>query len=109
MNLVSSSNTTFSSTKRNKARFNYEEHKQFYKKCRNHYKQAIKITIYNKGKEDPECLKLENKLAELDYDYSLLDQAEKEAREVTKRIIAEKHSEGAKSYLLLAKIALAKG
>jgi len=42
-------------------------------------------------------------------DYSLLKLAEEESLSVTKRKVAESHSEGAKSFLLLAKIGLARG
>ena len=52
---------------------------------------------------------VENKLAELDFDFSLLKLAEEEAGAVSKRLLAERSTEGAKSYLLLSRIAVARG
>ena len=58
--------------KQNVKHFNYEEHRSIYKSCRGSYREAIDSILLHKGKEHPECLRVENKLAQLDMDYSLL-------------------------------------
>lgn len=58
--------------KRPKKPFDYDKHKKEYKKCRFSYHQALDIRLYHKGKEHPQFIKTENKLAELNVEFSLL-------------------------------------
>ena len=64
--------STSSKNKKTIQHFNYDEHRSIYKSCRGSYKEAIDSILLHKGKEHPECLRVENKLAQLDMDFSLL-------------------------------------
>lgn len=54
-------------------------------------------------------LAINNQLATLDYDFSLLKQAEDRTKKSVALLGTTTNPEGAKCYILLAKIALAKG
>lgn len=89
-------------------RFDYEEHKLMYKKCRGALLEAADQLAFHKGAAHRRTLAVFNQLATLDYDFSLLKQAEEKIKPSSK-LEGEGGSEGAKCHILLAKIALAKG
>lgn len=43
-----------------------------YNKCKSSFSEAANNIAYNKGSENSEYLQINNNIAELDYDYSLL-------------------------------------
>jgi hypothetical protein len=48
--------------------------------------------VYNKGGSHPEVLQVSNQMAELDYDYSLLKQAETTTTNIASHHISNFHS-----------------
>lgn len=90
-------------------RYNYEQAEDQRVKCKNNFKEAAENIAYNYGKEHPEYLAVRNKMSELDLDYSRLGQSERLLKETSKFKLVNFHSEGARCYLLLTKISLAKG
>jgi hypothetical protein len=79
-----------------------------YKKCRISLLEAADNFTFLKGKSHHRTMAVNNQIATLDYDFSLLTQAEGRIGSSIKAKI-DSHSEGAKCHILLAKIALAKG
>jgi tetratricopeptide (TPR) repeat protein len=79
-----------------------------YRKCRGALLEAADHLTFHNGLNHPRTMAVNNQLATLDYDFSLLKQAEDKIKPTIK-LDAEGNSEGAKCHILLAKIALAKG
>lgn len=80
-----------------------------YKKCRLYLQEAADHLSYSKGSNNTKVLAINNQLATLDYDFSLLKQAEDRTKKSVALKGSENSPEGAKCHILLAKIALAKG
>ena len=78
-------------------------------KSKKSFQEAADNIAYNYGQEYPEYVAVRNKMSEVDIDISKLKESETILRETEQIKIVNIHSEGSKCYLLLMRIALARG